>query len=162
MIGRPAPTVACECVSNAVPGPVTNVRKNADVKRDLERLRRVGELLDADIKRALGTEWAVTVSDGPILTMTDGDRTESVLIDGDVAVDNWPNDAWAEPFREDTLDDDASEALAGELFEVVRLWDVPFSACPDHDEALIDVCSMTWTCSGPPEHDLSPLGSLRV
>jgi hypothetical protein len=62
---------------------------NWGVKRDIERLGRVGELFDADLKRALGAVWAVAISDGPILTMTDGQRTERVLLDGDVALDNW-------------------------------------------------------------------------
>ncbi len=130
------------------------------MKRDMERLGRVGELFDADLKRALGAVWAVAISDGPILTMTDGQRTERVLFDSDVALDNWPDDAWAEPYREHTLDDDASEAVAAELFEVIRLWNVPFPSCPDHGPTLIDVCSMTWTCPGPPAHDLSSVGLL--
>ena len=87
----------------------------------MERLGRVGALFDADLKRALGAVWAVAISDGPIPTMTDGQRTERVLFDGDVALGNWPDEACAEPYRQHTLDDDASEAVAGELFEVMRL-----------------------------------------
>lgn len=130
------------------------------MQRDLERLRRVGELFDSDIKRALGAVWAVTVSDGPVMTVTDGQRTERVLIENDVALENWPEEAWSEQYREDTLDDDASEALAGELFEVTRLWNIEFPSCPEHGTTLVDVCSMTWICPGPPEHDIALVGLL--
>lgn len=55
--------------------------------------------------------------------MSDAQRTERVPLDGDVSGRQLPDDAWAERYREHTqaLDNDASEALAGELFEVIRL-----------------------------------------
>jgi hypothetical protein len=46
---------------------------------------------------------AVEISDGPILTMADGQRTERVLFDGDVAMENWPDFAGTEPT--DSCDD---------------------------------------------------------
>ena len=130
------------------------------MQRELQRLRRVGELFDADFKRTLGATWSVTVSDGPVVTVTDGHRTESVLLDNEVDLENWPQEAWSEQYRDHTLDDDASESLAGEIFEVARLWNVSFPSCPEHASTLVDVCSMTWTCPGPPAHDIAPVGHL--
>ena len=98
----------------------------------------------------------------PILVVTDGQRTERVMLDDGVDLDAWPEDAWSEPYREHTLDDDASEAVAAELFEVLRLWNVPFAPCPEHSSPLVDVCSMTWTCPGRPALDLAQVGSLNV
>lgn len=122
----------------------------------------MSDLLSADLQRALGERWEVAVADGPTLIVTDGERTERVLFAGDVDVDAWPEDAWRDEYREHTLADDASEAVAEELFDVLRLWDVSFSPCPTHTSPLVDVCSMTWVCPGPPSHDLAPVGSLTV
>jgi hypothetical protein len=141
-------------------GSVASIGNTVVVKRDLVHLRRVGDLFDADLKRAFGSEWAVTVTEGPILSVTNGQRTERVLFNDDVAMDNWPEEAWSDLYREHTLDDDASEALADELFEVLRLWSVPFPICSEHGQSRTDVCSMTWTCSGPPGHDLAQVGNL--
>lgn len=130
--------------------------------RDLGMLQQAADLLSADLRRVLGGGWDVRVEEGLIMVVSDGERTERVLVDDAVNLEAWPDDAWSDTYRDSTLQDDASEAVSGELFEVLRLWGVDFSPCPEHESSLVDVCSMTWVCPGPPSHDLAALGSLTV
>jgi hypothetical protein len=129
------------------------------VKRDVARVREFADRLSADLHRGLGPGWNVSVGDDLVLTVTSNESSELVALDADVAVDNWPAEAWSERYREFTLDDDASEAVSGELFEVLRMWEVSWPQCPEHGRP-VDVCGTTWTCSGRPPHDLAQVGSL--
>lgn len=124
-------------------------------------MQRWATLLSGDIRRVLGDEWALSVDNELIFTVARGDATERVALDSDVAVDNWPEEAWSPKYHELTLDDDAAEALADEFFEVLRLWGVPGPICPHHSKALL-VCGTTWTCPGRPPHDPAQVGSLNA
>lgn len=135
------------------------MRDTGVVKRDVARVRRVAGLLSADLVRGLGPRWILSIDDDLVLTVTGDDATELVALDAEVAADNWPAEAWSERYREFTLDDDASEAVSGELFEVLRMWGVSWPECPERHR-LVDVCGTTWTCSGQPPHDLAQVGSL--
>jgi hypothetical protein len=137
------------------------VGETGPVKRDTSRVQGFANRLSEDLKRGLGQQWALGIDDGLVLTVTNCNATERVLLDADVALDNWPDEAWEPRYREFTLDDDASEALAGELFEVLRLWAVSWPSCPQHGRP-VDVCGTTWTCPGMPPHDLAQVGSLGV
>ena len=48
-------------------------------------------------------------------------RQERVALDPEVFEDGWPAEAWSERFREDTLDEDAAEAVMDEAVEILRL-----------------------------------------
>ena len=76
-------------------------------------------------------------------------------------LDAWPEDAWSSQHREQTLDDDAAEAVASGLPEVFCLWSVPFAPALGSHTPLVDLSGTTWVCAGPPSHDLAQKGSLR-
>ena len=129
------------------------------VQRDLTVLRRWASALERDLRGRLSGTWEVTVDDSFVLTVSRDEQSEQVLLDDSVNEDSWPAEAWAEPYRESTFDEEASEAVGEELLEVLRLWDVTWSPCSEH-RAGIQICSATWVCSGPPSHDLAPVGGL--
>ena len=90
------------------------------MKKDFELLQRTAVLLSCDVRRVLGDGWGVTVEDGPTLVVIDSERTERVLLEEEVDLSAWPKDAWTDQYRENTLQDDASETVSEELFEVLR------------------------------------------
>jgi len=129
-------------------------------RRSVPRLQRIAGLLTADLQRTLPGQWRADVDEYFVLFITDGHRQEGRLLAAEVIVDNWPDEAWEPEVREDTLDDDASEAIAMEISEVLDSWGQPWPLCPAHTESL-EMCSMTWVCDGPPVHDVCALGELR-
>ena len=54
---------------------------------------------------------------------------------------------------------EAAETLAGQLCEVVRLWDVGWTSCSEHGCTTF-VCSAVWLCPGPPTHEIARVGAL--
>ncbi|MFB6724186.1 hypothetical protein ACFCV3_28670 [Kribbella sp. NPDC056345] len=129
------------------------------MERDLDRLEAVAKLLTRDMRRTLGKGWWCRLDDPYVVTVTDGRRTERVLLDARVDEENWPAEAWAAGLREHTMADDAADAVAGEVLEVMRLWDIGWPLCTEHGR-VADVCSSTWVCPGPRSHDLGLLGAL--
>lgn len=98
--------------------------------------------------------------DANILTVRHNGRIGTAKLNDDVAAENWPAEAWLD-YPDATLDDEGSEALAEAVYGIVHDWPShPWPTCVVHREALT-VCSMTWCCSGPPEHDVASLGELR-
>src|SRR5438128_1075728 len=82
----------------------------------------------------------------------DGDgRLQRVELDADVDVDAWPEEAWSHQFRDVTLEDDASEAVATAVQEVLWSWGLNWPVCRDHLTAC-SPCSGVWACDG---HDLA-------
>ncbi|MFI5732150.1 hypothetical protein ACIA49_18645 [Kribbella sp. NPDC051587] len=128
------------------------------MERDVERLRAAADSLNRDLRRTLGGDWGCSV-DGYVLTVVGGRRMEQVLLDSRVDEENWPAAAWSAEFRDHTVEDDAAEAVATEVLEVLRLWHVEWPLCPDHGRPT-DLCSRTWVCPGPPSHDVAPMGDL--
>jgi hypothetical protein len=50
-----------------------------------------------------------------VLSVHRDDQKEEVLLDRDVDMDNWPAEAWSAEYRESTVEDDAAEAVMGEV-----------------------------------------------
>lgn len=132
----------------------------AVVKRDLDRMRRVLRLIEDDLRRTLDSQLACSLDDEWVLRVSLDARSEAVLVDDLVDREAWPDQAWHE-YREDTLDDDASEVLASEVLEILRALDLPGPVCPEHRTAL-DVCSMSWVCGSINGHDAALMGELRT
>jgi hypothetical protein len=145
---------------NDVPGDVPG-EIVGDVQRQIERLRRMASRMADDLNRTMSQEWSCSVDDKYVLTVRNAEREETVLLDRDVAVDNWPQEAWSTEHIEETLEDDAAEMLAEEVSEVLRLWDIEWPVCAEHDQAM-GCCSSVWFCNGPPYHDISLVGQLQA
>ncbi len=129
--------------------------------RELDRLRRVADWLSDDLNRRVPQEWSCRVEDDYVLVVRTQEREERVALDQEVAVADWPVEAWAPEFRESTLDDDACEMLTEEVGEVLRLWDIEWPTCTEHGRPL-GCCSSVWFCNGPAYHDVAPVGQLQV
>ncbi len=127
--------------------------------RELSTLRRWASALEHDAAASLGGTWSLAVDDAYVLTVGHDDRQEQVLLSELVAEDSWPPQAWLPARREATLEDDATEALAGELLEVLRLWDVSWTSCSEHGSPVF-VCSSAWICPGPSTHEIALVGGL--
>lgn len=128
--------------------------------RDLGTLRRWAAALEGDLRECRPGRWGVAVDDAYVLTVTHDGRSEQVYLGELVDEESFSAGPWWEPDqREATLDFEASEAVAGDLLEVLRLWDVDRALCPEH-EAASWVCCATWLCPGQPFHQLGTVGTL--
>ena len=128
--------------------------------RDPLRLRRAPGLVEADLCRTTGAPWRCEISADLVLTVTDGQQSESVLLEREIQDEEWYVDERAFPEELDAaLDDEAAEAVADEVLEVLRALDVPWPLCIAHG-ALMGSCSGVWFCEGPPGHDVAEVGAL--
>lgn len=128
----------------------------AHVLRDVERLRRHAALVAADLAATIDKAWNCAVTDDRVLSVHGDGRLQRVELDADVDVDAWPEEAWSHQFRDVTLEDDASEAVATAVQEVLWSWGLNWPVCRDHLTAC-SPCSGVWACDG---HDLADVGAL--
>ena len=126
--------------------------------RDPNRLRQAANLIAQDLARTTTERWSCEVDDDLVLTVARGERQEQVLIDRRVVEESWPLDAWSDEHHQFTLVDDATETVAEEVRQVLRVWGITWPICPFHDERLF-VCGTTWVC-GPGRHDMAAVGEL--
>ena len=130
------------------------------VRRDPNTLRRWAAAVEHDAHNALDGIWSLAVDDSYVLTVRRDGLREQVLLDDMVDEDSWPPDAWAPKHRKITLDLEAAEAVADELLEVLRLRDVSWPSCSQHDQP-VSHCSAEWICSGSPVHQVALFGALQ-
>lgn len=128
--------------------------------RDIARFRRAAQLVEGDLRRTTGSEWACEVDDDFVLSVSSGEQTESVLLGRHVEDEAWyiREDATEEQ-QQAALDDEAAEAVAGEVLEVLRVFGRSWPVCGDHSRPIAS-CSGVWTCTGPPSHDVAEVGAL--
>ena len=69
-------------------------------------------------------------------------------------------DAWAPEHREATLDLEAAEAVADEFLEVLRLWEISWPSCSQHNQP-VSHCSAEWICASSPVHEIALFGALE-
>lgn len=109
----------------------------------------------------LGGSWRLTVDDAYVLTVRRDDQGEQVLLDDMVDEDSWYPDAWSPEHRKTTLEFEAAEALADEFLEVLRLWDINWPPCSQHDEPVYH-CSAEWICASSSVHGIALFGALEA
>ena len=115
--------------------------------------------LEADLSATLPGSWTCEVRPDYVLVVRSDQGVEEVALDQDVDEDAWTPDAWAPPYRNSTLDDDASELIADEVQEVLRACGLAWPVCRTH-EVLLTACSGVWTCSSSHGHDPADVGAL--
>ncbi len=130
------------------------------MRRDPHTLRRWAAAVEHDAQNALDGVWSLAVDDSYVLTVRRDDLREQVLLDDVVDEGCWPPDAWAPKHRNTTLDLEAAEAVADEFLEVLRLWDVSWPSCFQHDQP-VSHCSAEWICAGSPVHQIASFGALQ-
>jgi hypothetical protein len=119
----------------------------------------MASLVQTDLTATLPGSWACQVQGDYVLLVRSGHSTEEVVLDQEVDEEAWPADAWSPTYRNFTLDDDASEAIASEVQEVLRSWGMLWPICRTHDVPLT-ACSGVWSCSDLASHDPAALGAL--
>ena len=102
---------------------------------------------------------SLSINDQYVLSVVLGDGHRNVILDDSVAEENWPPAAWSDEYRDFTLTDDATEAVAEAAGEVLEPWGASWPTCIEHHRPL-DVCGTTWVCGK--GHDLAPVGDLRL
>ena len=74
--------------------------------------------------------------------------------------DSWYPDAWAPEHRKATLELEAAEAVADEFLEVLRLWEINWPSCSQHNQP-VSHCSAEWICASSPVHEIALFGALE-
>ena len=129
-------------------------------------LRNAGVYLIRDLRAVFEGTWRLQVDDDLVMSVTWGERSESVQLGDPLIEAEWLHDeGWfeesglpVEQDLEDLLDEVALEYLAAELSEVLAVWGYDSPACPVHDRPL-GACGREWFCDGPPAHSL-PIGEI--
>lgn len=128
------------------------------MRRDLALVRAATDLVAADLRRALGPPWACRVDDDWVLAISDGPRTEVSLLDREVDDEQWfVNAHWSAEQQRGALAVEATEAVASEALEMLRVLDAGPLTCPTHGSGL-DACEGVWFCGG--GHDVAFVGRL--
>ena len=130
------------------------------MRRDLSTLRRWATAVEHDAQNALDGAWSVAVDDSYVLTVRRDDVREQVLLADTVDEDSWPPAAWVPEHRRSTLELEAAEAVADEFLEVLRLWDLSWVSCSEHDRP-VSHCSAEWICASSPVHAIALFGDLQ-
>lgn len=131
------------------------------MKRDLERLSVSADRVQADLRRTTDRSWTCSVGPDYVLSVTDGEVTERVLLKSEVEDEDWyaPEEA-SESELDQGLSADADELLATEVAEALRAQDVTWPICPEHRRVMGN-CEGWWYCEGEPYHDVAEVGSLQ-
>jgi hypothetical protein len=129
------------------------------MERDLVRLRVCAAAISQDLSRTLDDPWTAVVTDDYVLALNSGAEELTVPLDRQVAVGNWPAEAWSDRYRESTLDDDAAEVVMATVTSTLNLVQVGWPFCLEHDRLMIG-CSGVWVCGWSPTHDVARLGEL--
>ena len=130
--------------------------------RDLAQVRAATELVAADVRRVLGEPWSCWLDDDWVLTVSDGARTESSLLNSRVEDEAWyVNERWSDEDQRAALDAEAAEAVATEVVEILRVLGAGPLTCPQHDSRL-GSCEGVWYCEGVNGHDVALVGRLGV
>lgn len=128
--------------------------------RDIAQVRGVAELVAADLRRVLGPTWSCEVSDDWVLTVSDGARAEPSMLDREVEDEEWYVDSsWAPEQQEAALAVDATEVVASEVLEVLRVLGTARLTCPEHG-ADLGACESVWYCESALGHDVAFVGCL--
>lgn len=131
------------------------------MERELRRLRNAAAALEADLRRNVSNEWTCRVGDDYALLVSEGARTATLLIPVDVDEEAFQEEAFAAPYRDASLDDDATEAVFDAVVHTMRTWGLTPPQCQVHGLAL-DPIGGVWFCPSKPPHDVALLGSLGV
>lgn len=128
--------------------------------RDLAQVRAATRLVAADLRRALGEPWSCRLDDDWALTVSDGVRTESSLLNSRVEDEAWyVNERWSEEEQRAALEAEAGEAVATEVVELLRVLGAGPLTCPQHG-SRIGTCEGVWHCEGASGHDVALVGRL--
>ena len=128
------------------------------VRRDLSRLQRHAALVSTDLVSTLDGDWSCNVSDEYVLRVA-GPTWEGVTeIDTDVdedtlsEIDAYPGDLDA------PLEDDACDAVAGQIVELLGNARIDWPVCPTHGKPL-ELDGGDWACPDGPG-DRASVGEL--
>lgn len=132
------------------------------MQREPSRLAAAAERVQADLRRTTGKAWTCSVDGEYVLHVSDGAESQPVLLDSDVHDEHWFVPEGATPEQvDDGLDADAEELVAQEAAEALRLFDVEWPVCREHDR-ILGACSGWWYCGGQTYHDVAAVGSLKA
>jgi hypothetical protein len=130
------------------------------VLRDIAQVRGGVELVVADLRRVLGPTWSCEVSDDWVLTVSDGVRAEPSMLDREVEDEAWYVDsAWTPEQQQAALAVEATEAVASEVLEVLRVLGTSRLTCLEHG-ADLGACESVWYCERLQGHDVAFVGCL--
>ena len=130
------------------------------MRRDPDRLAAAAERVQSDLRRTMDQAWTCALDDALVLTVSDGVRSEQVLLVDEVEDEDWYAPAGATPAELSAgLDADASEVIASEVTEALRALGTTWPLCAEHVRAMGN-CSGWWYCQGEPPHDVAEAGSL--
>jgi hypothetical protein len=107
------------------------------MRRDPEQLRRAAALVQADLRRTLGSDWSCSIGDDYVLTVAGAGSAESALLDSLVEDEAWylPAGQTIEQ-RRAALEVDAEEVVACEVVEVMRVLGQTSPHCSEHGGSL--------------------------
>ena len=132
------------------------------VQRQPDRLVAAVGRVEADLRRTTGRAWNCRLDDGLVLTVSDGVRSEQVVLVDEVEDQDWYAPTGATPAELGAgLDADADEVVATEVAEVLRVLGTTWPVCASHARVMAN-CSGWWYCPGDPQHDVAEAGSLPV
>lgn len=118
------------------------------------------ELVVDDLRRVLGPTWSCELSDDWVLTVSDGARAESSLLDREVEDESWyVNSTWSPEQQHAALAVEATEVVSSEVLEVLRVLVTSPLTCPEHG-ANLGACESVWYCERLQGHDVAFVGCL--
>ncbi|SOD99048.1 hypothetical protein [Blastococcus haudaquaticus] len=129
------------------------------MQRDIERLRRMAQLVEDDLRATMPGTWKCDLRSDYVLVIGSEQGVAELAIAEDVDRDNWPEEAWTAEYHDFTIDEDANEAIAEAVQDALGTWGLRWPICREHS-APLSPCSGVWACSSAIAHDLADVGAL--
>ena len=133
----------------------------SSVQREIERLRRMAQLVESDLRATLGGYWQCEVGSDYVLVVRSEHGIVQLQVDEEVDEENWPEEAWSPRYRDTTIEDDANEAIAESVQYGLETWNLRWPICRLH-YALLSPCGGVWACSSAVAHDPAEVGALQA